>query len=225
MATAWCTSSASRPTQTNASHRRQRLQLDMPVPAWLRRDAPSEPRQRTLTPSSDDTTTFVPAKSADNRKLALAARRGCASSVAIAAERARRNTSAPRAETYLARAAKDFPPDERTKILDQILSLDQRSAILQPLFGVGSRGEVPIVGRLACRDRRARRHYRPGGPTGGDRQEKSGSPISRRIARRRGESMKFLQPIESNSRIYRAVLAQIVSRANRRARADLDRST
>ena len=54
------------------------------------------------------------------------------------------------AEAYLARAAKDFTPDERARILDQTLALinDARFAVL---FGPGSRGEVPIVGRLACR--------------------------------------------------------------------------
>jgi ATP-dependent helicase/nuclease subunit A len=119
------------------------------APAWLRHDAPSEPRRRTLTPSSDDAASFIPAKNADNRRLAMqrgvVAHRLLQSLPNVAPER--RRTSA---EAYLARAAKDFAPDERATILDQTLALinDARFATL---FGPGSRGEVPIVGRLACR--------------------------------------------------------------------------
>ena len=149
-------------------------------PAWLRRDAPTEPSRRVLTPSSDDIATTIPEKKSDNRKIAMqrgiAAHRLLQSLPNVPSDQRR-----ARAEAFLARSAKELAPEERGRILDQVLALlgDARFA---SLFGPNSRGEVPIVGRLLCRVMAAAISNRPSRPTSGGRRHKSGSPISKRIA-------------------------------------------
>jgi ATP-dependent helicase/nuclease subunit A len=129
----------------------------IPMPAWLLRKAAAEPLPiAPLSPSDvgdqDDRARTAGTAGLDRRK---AIRRGTIvhrlmqSLPDILPER-----RADTARAYLDRARGDFFTDvEIQEMLDQVLGIlaDARFA---PLFAVGSRAEVPIVGRIARRGQR-----------------------------------------------------------------------
>jgi ATP-dependent helicase/nuclease subunit A len=121
------------------------------LPAWLTHDAPVERGRFAITPSSDALPAFLSSVgSPETRRIALKhgiiAHRLLQSLPNIAPER-RRAT----AETYLQRAGAELPEEDRVRLLGQLLALIDDSKFAQ-LFAPGSRGEVPIVGRVVGRD-------------------------------------------------------------------------
>jgi ATP-dependent helicase/nuclease subunit A len=56
------------------------------------------------------------------------------------------------AQTYLARNAPDWSPDDLTALAESVLALIDNPSFAA-LFAAGSRAEVPIIGRLARSDR------------------------------------------------------------------------
>jgi ATP-dependent helicase/nuclease subunit A len=121
------------------------------MPAWLRRDAPYEPRRFALTPSSDGgPAAMATAGTSESRRFAM--RRGVIAhrllqSLPDVAPAHRRAV----AERYLQQAGAELPADERTRVLTQVLALIDDGRFAQ-LFSAGSRGEVSIVGRIAARN-------------------------------------------------------------------------
>jgi ATP-dependent helicase/nuclease subunit A len=121
-------------------------------PAWLRQPAPIEtPIPAPLTPSSafdEDILLIAPsAGSAADRQKALErgrlVHRLMQALPDIPPERRR-----DAAERYLANAATEFLPAERTEMAKQALAiLDDKN--FAEIFAPGSRAEVPIVGRIA----------------------------------------------------------------------------
>ena len=121
-------------------------------PAWLRQPAPAEaPLAVPLSPSSafdEDISLIAPsAGSAADRQKALErgrlVHRLMQSLPDIPPERRR-----DAAERYLANAATEFLPAERTEMAKQALAiLDDKN--FAEIFAPGSRAEVPIVGRIA----------------------------------------------------------------------------
>jgi ATP-dependent helicase/nuclease subunit A len=121
-------------------------------PAWLRQPAPIEtPIPAPLTPSSafdEDISLIAPSagSAADRRKALERGRlvhRLMQALPDIPAERRR-----DAAERYLANAATEFLPEERTEMAKQALAiLDDKN--FAEIFAPGSRAEVPIVGRIA----------------------------------------------------------------------------
>jgi ATP-dependent helicase/nuclease subunit A len=123
------------------------------VPDWLQRAAPqSPPPGPVILPSSafDDSPQPLNASyrdgRRDGRKRGILIHRLMQSLPDIAPERRARA-----ARQYLAHAGKDLPASEREALLGEVLAIfeDQRFA---PLFAPGSRAEVPIIGRVPCRD-------------------------------------------------------------------------
>jgi ATP-dependent helicase/nuclease subunit A len=121
-------------------------------PAWLRQPAPTEaPRPVPLSPSS----------AFDEEILQIAPSAGSAADRRKALERGRlvhrlmqalpdipTDRRQDAAEQYLANAATEFLPAERTAMARQVLAiLDNKN--FAEIFAPGSRAEVPIVGRIA----------------------------------------------------------------------------
>jgi ATP-dependent helicase/nuclease subunit A len=122
-------------------------------PDWLRRAAgQSSPPGPVILPSSafDDgpqqRSAFYRNGRSDGRMRGILIHRLMQSLPDIAPERRPRA-----ARGYLAHAGKDLSESEREALLSEVLAIfrDQRFA---PLFAVGSRAEVPIVGRVPCQD-------------------------------------------------------------------------
>jgi ATP-dependent helicase/nuclease subunit A len=119
------------------------------VPDWLTQDAPRDDTIRIITPSGFDEGARRPLPSTgQNVAQKLAMLRGSLthrllqSLPGIPAERRRQA-----AEDYLGRAGKDLMELERGALIADVLRVldDTR---FRELFGVGSRAEVPIVGRI-----------------------------------------------------------------------------
>ena len=118
-----------------------------PKQAWLAQDAPAEPKHKTITPSSDDAPPkTLTAVSREARRAAML--RGSLihrllQSLPDVAPESRR----ARAENFLKNSAADFSAAEQNEMRAQAFAIldDARFAAL---FAPGSRGEVPIVGRI-----------------------------------------------------------------------------
>jgi len=121
-------------------------------PAWLRQQAPTEtPRSAPLSPSSafdEEILQIAPSagSAADRQKALERGRLVHRLMQALPDIPAERRTDA--AERYLANAATEFLPAERTAMARQVLAIldDENFA---EIFASGSRAEVPIVGRIA----------------------------------------------------------------------------
>lgn len=113
-----------------------------PEPAWLRRRVATQAAPRLLRPSDADEPMTPGAGSFgdDARRRGVIAHRLLQSLPDIAADK-----RAAAAERYLARNAADWPEDARGDMAKRTLALIENFA---PLFGPGSRAEVPLVGRL-----------------------------------------------------------------------------
>jgi ATP-dependent helicase/nuclease subunit A len=121
------------------------------LPEWLLRDAPREmPQSIMISPSSaydeQRAEQTLPERGKIERSLALTrgrlVHRLMQSLPDIAPERRMKA-----ATDYLARAAKEFTAGEREVIAEQVLAILD-SPRFAALFALGSRAEVPIVGRL-----------------------------------------------------------------------------
>jgi ATP-dependent helicase/nuclease subunit A len=115
---------------------------------WLGEDAPAEAKQTPITPSSDDAPAkILTAVSREARRAAMARgsfiHRLLQSLPDVAPDQRR-----ARAETFLRNSATEFSDAEQQEMLTQAFAIldDARFAAL---FTPGSRGEVPIVGRIA----------------------------------------------------------------------------
>lgn len=111
-------------------------------PAWLRRRVAAGAAPRLLRPSDADepATAGTGSFGADARRRGVIVHRLLQSLPDIAADK--RGASA---ERFLARNAADWPDDARRDLAERTLALIEKFA---PLFGPGSRAEVPLVGRL-----------------------------------------------------------------------------
>ena len=121
------------------------------LPDWLRRVAPAAATMRSVTPAADDDSApWLAAADRDERRAAMLRgsimHRLLQSLPELASERRR-----DAAQNYLAKAALEFSPADRERILAQALAIldDARFA---PLFAPGSRAEVAVVGRIARTD-------------------------------------------------------------------------
>jgi len=120
------------------------------LPNWLRCPASEPPRRRApLSPSTvfDEENSFArAAPSVADRQKALArgrlVHRLLQSLPDITLER-----RADAAERYLAKGAADFSGAERAEIVREVLAI-LNDASFAPLFGTGSRAELPIVGHV-----------------------------------------------------------------------------
>ena len=124
------------------------------------------------------------------------------------------------AERYLANAATEFLPAERTAMARQVLAiLDDKN--FAEIFAPGSRAEVPIVGRIAARRRRSNSSTWAGGPIGSrwrygpDRRLQDQPPRARTVSR---SAERYVSQLA----LYRAVLAKRLSRQDGRRRNSLD---
>jgi ATP-dependent helicase/nuclease subunit A len=126
-------------------------QQPTPLPPWLRQNAPHEaPRTAPLAPSSafDEEVgeTVLRAGSAADRQRALdrgrIVHRLMQSLPDIPPLR-----RADAAEHYLTRAAREFSAPEQSEILRQVLAILEDPTFAE-IFTLGSRAEMPIVGRL-----------------------------------------------------------------------------
>ena len=142
-----------RQTAADAGDAQQALALEPPLPPWLMRDAPALDTTRAgLAPSaalrSSEVRSPAPAVSPNATALARGriAHRLLQALPDIPAER--RDAAARR---YLARNGTDFTQPERDAMVAQVLAV-LNAPSFAPLFAAGSRGEVPIVGRVALAD-------------------------------------------------------------------------
>ncbi|HMK70317.1 MAG TPA: double-strand break repair helicase AddA [Xanthobacteraceae bacterium] len=124
------------------------------IPLWLRQPAPIEaPREQTLSPSSafeeEIGRVFAPAmaSAAARRKALLRGRviHRLMQALPDIPSVGRKDA----AERYLKGAAADFSPAEQAEIARQVLIILDDPGFAE-VFAVGSRAEVPIVGRIAC---------------------------------------------------------------------------
>ncbi len=123
---------------------------DPAPPAWLDVAARSEPRRATIvTPSSDEEFTAQGEAGPSDRNAGLARGRVVHRLMQSLPDVAREHREIA-ARRYLERAGSTLAAADRDDIVKKALAIldDPRFA---PLFGPGSRAEVPIVGRLANR--------------------------------------------------------------------------
>jgi ATP-dependent helicase/nuclease subunit A len=140
------------PAETSASPSTT-FQFERPsvdVPAWLRRDAPETPRPGPrIAPSAAIDDTWIPPRAAgapnDRRKARL---RGVLIHRLMQSlpevELGQREATARR---FLQRSGQEFTPSEQDALRKQVSAVLSDSRFTA-LFAGGSRGEVPIVGRI-----------------------------------------------------------------------------
>src|SRR5205814_1527377 len=123
------------------------------LPAWLRAPAADEPLQPSVVrPSAgDETTTSLRPLGKGVEERRRAQQRGSLvhrllQSLPEIASGRRQDV----AQQYLARNASDWLPEQRDALLERTLALIENKAFA-PLFGAGSRAEVPVVGRIGRR--------------------------------------------------------------------------
>jgi ATP-dependent helicase/nuclease subunit A len=137
---------------------RQAIDFTSQIPNWLGRDVPAGPVVSTLTPSAATPHILyrrfrgreeAEASAKLNAKALLRGRLVHRLMQALPDIAPDRHEAAAR--RFLDRNGRDFTADERDAMLAQVLTV-LRAPHFAPLFAPGSRGEVPIVGRVERAD-------------------------------------------------------------------------